>query len=34
LSDSDELDLYSGGSFTFEVAPTDGSGEFTAKKSE
>lgn len=34
LSDSDELDLYSGGSFTFEVAPTDGPGEFTARKSE
>jgi hypothetical protein len=34
LSDSDELGLYSGGSFTFEVAPTDGSGEFTATKSE
>ncbi len=34
LSDSNELDLYAGGSFTFEVAPTDGSGDFTATKSE
>lgn len=34
LSDSNELDLYSGGSYTFEIAPTDGSGEFTAKRSE
>jgi hypothetical protein len=31
---SDELELVGGGSFTYEVAPTDGSGEFTAKKSE
>ncbi len=31
---SDELELVGGGSFTFEVAPTDGSGEFKAKKSE
>jgi hypothetical protein len=31
---SDELELVGGGSFTFEVAPTDGSGEFAAKKSE
>lgn len=30
----DELELVGGGSFTFEVAPTDGSGEFEAKKSE
>jgi hypothetical protein len=34
LYDSDELELVGGGSFTFEVTPTDGSGEFTAKKSE
>ena len=34
LYDSNELELVGGGSFTFEVAPTDGSGEFTAKKSE
>ena len=34
LSDSNELDLYAGGSFTLEVAPTDGSGDFTATKSE
>ena len=32
LSDSNELELVGGGSFTFEIAPTDGSGEFTAKK--
>jgi len=32
LYDSNELELAGGGSFTFEVAPTDGSGEFTAKK--
>lgn len=31
---SDRLELVGGGSFTFEVAPTDGSGEFTTKKSE
>ena len=31
---NDELELVGGGSFTFEVVPTDGSGEFTAKKSE
>lgn len=31
---SDELELIGGGSFTFEVAPTDGSGEFGAKRSE
>jgi len=31
---SDELELVGGGSFTFEIAPTDGSGEFSAKKSE
>jgi hypothetical protein len=29
-----ELELVGGGSFTFEVVPTDGSGEFAAKKSE
>ena len=34
LSDSNELELVGGGSFTFEVAPTDGAGEFAAKKSE
>ena len=34
LYDSNELELVGGGSFTFEIAPTDGSGEFTAKKSE
>ena len=34
LSDSNELELVGGGSFTFEVAPTDGSGEFVARKSE
>ena len=34
LYDSSELDLYGGGSFTFAVVPTDGSGEFTAKKSQ
>ncbi len=32
LYDSNELELVGGGSFTFEVAPTDGSGGFTAKK--
>jgi hypothetical protein len=31
---SNELELVGGGSFTFEVAPTDGSGEFKAEKSE
>ncbi len=30
----DELELVGGGSFTFEVAATDGSGEFEAKRSE
>jgi len=34
LYDSNELELVGGGSFTFEVVPTDGSGEFLAKKSE
>jgi len=34
LYDSNQLELFGEGSFTFEVAPTDGSGEFTAKKSE
>jgi hypothetical protein len=34
LYDSNELELVGGGSFTFKVVPTDGSGEFTAKKSE
>ena len=34
LSDSDEFELVGGGSFTLEIAPTDGSGEFSAKKSE
>ena len=29
-----ELELYGSGSFTFEVAATDGSGEFKAKKSQ
>jgi len=32
LYDTNELVLVGGGSFTFEVAPTDGSGEFTARK--
>lgn len=30
----DELELVGGGQFTFEITPTDGSGEFEAKKSE
>lgn len=34
LSDSDEFELVAGGSFTLEIAPTEGSGEFSAKKSE
>jgi hypothetical protein len=34
LSDSDEFELDGGGSFTLEIAPTEGSGEFSAKKSE
>jgi hypothetical protein len=34
LYDSNELELVGGGSLTFEVAPTDGSGEFVARKSE
>ena len=32
--DSDEFELVGGGSFTLEIAPTEGSGEFSAKKSE
>jgi hypothetical protein len=34
LYDSSELELFGGGSFTFEVVPTDGSGEFMARKSQ
>jgi hypothetical protein len=34
LSDSDEFELVGGGSFTLEIAPTEGSGEFSARKSE
>jgi len=34
LSDSNELELVGGGSFTFDVVPTDDSGEFMARKSE
>jgi len=34
LYDSNELELVGGGSFVFEVVPTDGSGEFSVKKSE
>ena len=34
LYDSNELELVGGGSFTFDVVPTDGSGEFVARKSE
>jgi hypothetical protein len=34
LSDSDEFELVGGGSFTLEIAPTEGSGGFTARKSE
>jgi len=34
LWDSDRIELVGGGSFTLEVAPTDGSGEFSASKSE
>jgi len=34
LYDSNELELYGGGNFTFEVVPTEGSGEFRARKSE
>ena len=34
LADSNQLELVGGGSFTFDVVPTDGSGEFTARKSE
>jgi hypothetical protein len=34
LYDNDEFELVGGGSFTLEIAPTEGSGEFTARKSE
>jgi hypothetical protein len=34
LSDSDKVDLIAGGTFTMEVAPSDGEGEFTATKTE
>jgi hypothetical protein len=34
LSDNNKLELYGGGTLTFEVVPTDGSGVFTAKKSQ
>ena len=34
LYDSNELELYGGGNFTFEVVPTEGSGELRARKSE
>jgi len=34
LYDSNELELVGGGSFTFDVVPTDGEGEFVARKSE
>jgi hypothetical protein len=34
LSDSNEFELTGGGSFTLEITPTDGSGEFSATKSE
>jgi len=34
LSDDNEFELVGGGSFTLEIAPTEGSGEFSAKKSE
>jgi hypothetical protein len=33
LYDSNELELVGGGSFRFEVVPTEGSGQFTARKS-
>jgi hypothetical protein len=34
LYDSDEFELFGGGSFTLAIVPTEGSGEFSAKKSE
>jgi hypothetical protein len=34
LYDSNELELVGGGSFTFDVVPTDSEGEFVASKSE
>jgi hypothetical protein len=34
LSDSNEFELIGGGSFTLEIVPTDGEGEFSAKKSQ
>jgi hypothetical protein len=34
LSDSDEFELVGGGSFTLEIVPTEGSGGFSAEKSE
>ena len=34
LADSNQLELVGGGTFTFDVVPTDGSGEFTTRKSE
>ena len=34
LSENNELELVGAGSFTFDVVPTDGSGEFMARKSE
>jgi len=34
LYDSNELEFVGGGSFTFDVVPTDGEGEFVARKSE
>jgi hypothetical protein len=34
LSDSDKVELVGGGSFTLEIVPTEGSGEFTARRSE
>lgn len=34
LYDSNELELFGGGSFTFGVVPTEGSGAFTARKSQ
>lgn len=34
LYDSSELELFGGGSFTFVVVPTEGSGEFTVRKSQ
>ncbi len=34
LYDSSEFELYGGGNFTLEVVPTEGSGGFTARKSQ